>query len=42
MHWVAVGTVDGTVWAAIGGPKGDGITVDTGSLYVVELGDAVD
>ena len=36
----AVGVIDGTVYAVFGGKQGDGIGLDTGSLYVVELGES--
>jgi hypothetical protein len=38
-EWVRAGTLDGRVYAIIGGYAGDGVGLDTGSLYVVELGD---
>jgi len=39
---MSVGVIDGTVYAAVGGYRGDGIGLDTGSLYVVELGESSD
>jgi hypothetical protein len=38
-EWVRAGTLDGRVYVIIGGYAGDGVGLDTGSLYVVELGD---
>jgi hypothetical protein len=38
-EWVRAGTLGGRVYAIIGGYAGDGVGLDTGSLYVVELGD---
>lgn len=39
-EWVRSGTVNGKVYVLVGGYQGHGVGVDTGSAYVVELGDA--
>jgi hypothetical protein len=38
-EWVRAGTADGRVYVIIGGYVGDGVGLDTGSLYVLDLGD---
>ena len=38
-EWVRSGTMDGRVYALVGGYAGDGVGMDSGALYVIELGD---
>jgi hypothetical protein len=38
-EWVRSGTMDGRVYALVGGFAGDGVGMDSGALYVIELGD---
>jgi len=40
-EWVRSGVLDGRVYALVGAYGGGGVGLDTGSLYVVELGDEV-
>jgi len=38
-EWVRAGAMGGSVYALVGGYQGQGAALDSGSLYVVELGD---
>ena len=40
-EWVRSAVVGGRVYALIGGFRGHGVGIDTGSAYVVDLGEAV-
>ena len=37
-EWVRSGSANGMVYALVGGFAGDGLGVDTGSVYLIELG----